>query len=64
MNVVPAKIPVFDPRKIYFPSDFQQNFKNVRRDFRKRTRSSNNLLKVYPCDSYNFKNKAFLVIFF
>ena len=61
MNVVPAKIPVFlIQEKIYFPSDFQQNIlKTLDETLEKELGSSNNLLKVYPCDSYNFKNKAF-----
>ena len=61
MNVVPAKIPVFlIQEKIYFPSDFQQNIlKMLDEILEKELDSSNNLLKVYPCDSYNFKNNAF-----
>ena len=61
MNVVPAKIPVFlIQEKIYFPSDFQQIIsKTLDETLEKEFGSSNNLLKVYPCDSYNFKNKAF-----
>ena len=61
MNVVPAKIPVFlIQEKIYFPSDFQQNIlKMLDEILEKELDSSNNLLKVYPCDSNNFKNNAF-----
>ena len=61
MNVVPAKIPVFlIQEKIYFPSDFQQNIlKMLDEILEKELDSSDNLLKVYPCDSYNFKNNAF-----
>ena len=61
MNIVPAKIPAFlIHEKIYFPSDFQQNIlKTLDEILEKELGSTNNLLKVYPCDSYNFKNKAF-----
>ncbi len=61
MNVVPAKIPIFlIQEKIYFPNDFQQNILKILNEIlEKELGLSKNYLKSYPCDSYNFKNKAF-----
>tara|TARA_Y100001968_G_scaffold300781_1_gene312519 strand:+ start:536 stop:787 length:252 start_codon:yes stop_codon:yes gene_type:complete len=58
---VPAKIPIFlIQEKIYFPNKFQQNIlKTLNEILEKELGLSKQVPKSYPCDSYNFKNKAF-----
>ncbi len=61
VNIVPTKIPVFlIQEKIYFPSNFQQNIlKTLNEILEKKLGLSKSIIKSYPCDSNNFKNKAF-----
>ncbi len=61
INIVPAKIPIFlIQEKIYFPDNFQQNIlKTLNEILEKELGLAKQSLKSYPCDSYNFKNKAF-----
>ena len=61
ISIVPAKIPVFlIQEKIYFPNNFQQNIlKTLNEILEKEIGLAKQALKSYPCDSYNFKNKAF-----
>ncbi len=61
MNVVPAKIPVFlIQEKIYFPHNFRQNILETLNDILEKEQNlSKYALKSYPCDSYNFKKRAF-----
>ena len=61
IKIVPAKIPVFlIQEKIYFPNNFQQIIlKTLHEILEKELGLSNQALKSYLCDSYNFKNKAF-----
>ena len=60
-ETVPTKIPVFlIQEKIYFPNNFQQIIlKTLHEILEKELGLSNQALKSYLCDSYNFKNKAF-----
>ena len=60
-KIVPAKIPVFlIQEKIYFPNKFQQNIlKTLSEILEKELGLFKQVPKSYPCDSYNFKNKAF-----
>ena len=60
-KIVPAKIPVFlIQEKIYFPNKFQQNIlKTLSEILEKELGLFKQVPKPYPCDSYNFKNKAF-----
>ena len=61
INIVPAKIPVFlIQEKIYFSTNFEQNIlKTLNEILEKELSLSRHVLKSYPCESYNFKNKAF-----
>tara|TARA_Y100000591_G_scaffold193309_1_gene167138 strand:+ start:505 stop:1863 length:1359 start_codon:yes stop_codon:yes gene_type:complete len=60
-KIVPAKIPVFlIQEKIYFPNKFQQNIlKTLNEILEKELGLFKQVPRSYPCDSYNFKNKAF-----
>ena len=60
-KIVPAKIPVFlIQEKIYFPNKFEQNIlKTLNEILERELGLSKQFPKSYPCDSYNFKNKAF-----
>ena len=60
-SIVPAKIPIYlIQEKIYFPNSFQQNIlKTLNEILEKEFGLAKQILRSYPCDSYNFKNKTF-----